>query len=58
MEILPNKQKKIKCPSCSNYMNLDACKNGAYKGTCSVCKTIVFAKKHTKKETYIKIIKQ
>ncbi len=57
MESLPKKQLKIKCPNCSNYMNLDACNNGAYKGNCSVCKTIVFAKKHTQKETYLRIIK-
>lgn len=58
MENLPKKQKKIKCPSCSNYMNLDICNNGAYKGSCKVCKTTVFEKEHSQKETYMKIIKK
>ena len=55
---LSKKQNIIKCPNCLNCINLETCNNGASKGTCKVCKTIVFAKKHNNKETYMKIIRQ
>ena len=58
MKSLPNKEKTIKCPQCLNYMKVSECNNGAYKGMCSVCKSIIYSREHSKKETLLKIIRQ
>ena len=43
---------------CFNFMNVKTYKNGAYKGICPVCKTVVYSREHSQKETLMRIIKQ
>ena len=57
MNKLQEKPKVIRCPNCFNFMNVKTYKNGAYKGICPVCKTVVYSREHSQKETLMRIIK-
>ena len=58
MKAFTKKEKTIKCPQCLNYMKVSKCNNGAYKGICSVCKSIIFSREHSENETLLKIIRK
>jgi len=47
---------KIKCPQCLNYIITKRTEKGSYKGSCSVCKAIIYTRQVTPKEKSIKII--
>ncbi|MGN1201345.1 MAG: hypothetical protein ACI4R8_03725 [Candidatus Caccovivens sp.] len=54
---LSQKNVRIKCPACHNYMDAVALNDGSTKGQCGVCKCVIFSKQHTPKEQLIRIIK-
>lgn len=58
MKAFTKKEKTIKRPQCLNYMKVSNCNNGAYKGICSVCKSIIFCREHSENETLLKIIRK
>ncbi len=49
--------KRIRCPECLNYMTVTEQDNGCLQGTCAVCHSRISRKRHSKKETVIKIIR-
>lgn len=53
-----NKKIRIRCPECSNYLNANENEKNVISGQCPVCKVIIFKRKHSSRETLIKIIKQ
>lgn len=51
------KQKqKIRCPQCSNYVDITTFEDGGYGGNCKVCKVTFYCKKKSPKERVIHII--
>ncbi len=50
------KKKAIRCPQCSNYVNIEQKKNGALCGNCHICKITFYIKQHSEKERLIRII--
>ena len=50
-------KKKMKCPQCSNYVEVTPHSKGGVSGTCPICKVTFYSKEHSPKETLIKIIK-
>lgn len=55
-----NKKKivRIRCPECSNYLAANSNEKNVVSGQCSICKAVVFRRKHSPRETLIKVIKQ
>ena len=52
-----NVTKKMRCPECLNIMKANICENGAISGTCPVCKSAIYCKRHSIKETHIRIVR-
>ena len=45
----------MKCPKCLNKMRTELKANGDSKGTCPICKSTIFTKRHSN-ETLIRIV--
>lgn len=50
--------KRIKCPECLNYMNMDEQANGSAIGRCSNCQSLIIFKQHPEKERRIRIVRK
>ena len=57
MELSTNKTVSMRCPVCLNFMKANVHGNDALSGTCSVCRSSVYSKQHSARETHIKIVK-
>lgn len=53
-----HKSHKIRCPECSNYVNIHKKENGAYMGQCPICNVVISTKQLSKEEKVIKIRKK
>ncbi len=61
MEMLSTKRvcaKRIKCPECLNYMDMDEHPNGSAMGRCSNCHSLIIFKQHSENERRIRIVRR
>ncbi len=47
----------MKCPQCSNYVEVKPHSSGGVSGNCPVCKVTFYSKEHSPRERLIRIIK-
>ena len=48
---------KIRCPECSNYIEVTTLENGTQVGKCPVCKVVISQKQISQKEKTIRVRK-
>jgi len=56
-DYVEGKYKRIKCPSCLNYMMVMVHESGEAKGFCKKCNAVITAKRASAKEQVIRIVK-
>lgn len=54
---LSKPKQKMRCPQCSNYVEVTKYPKGGIYGNCPVCKVTFYSKEHPPKERLIRIIK-
>lgn len=55
---MENKFKRIKCPSCLNYMTVTVNEKKETRGFCKKCRAAIIAKQPSVHEWFIRIIKE
>ncbi len=54
---LKKQKPMMKCPQCSNYVEITPHPKGGVSGNCPICNVTFYSKEHSPRERLIKIIK-